>query len=129
MLRKHSVLLIVLLVIVALWFGARPGTLSLTEPAQAQTSKSPDPRKWEYCAIVGLSYDSKSNSSSAAIAVFTWKGRRSETLDCGQGNEPLSIVLGRLGSEGWEVVGQVEYTYPGNGEHRPDTWLFKRPAL
>ncbi len=127
MIRRHAVLLVVLFVVAAVWVGSRTGGLSVTRFAQAQATKSPEARKWEYCTIVGVSWDSKHNSSSATIGFFTATGRQLETLDAGSNKDPLSVAFARLGSEGWEFVGQVAY-YPGP-EHWPDTWLFKRPAL
>jgi hypothetical protein len=128
MIRRHTILLVALLVVAALWAGARLSGISPTQPAQAQTTKSPEARKWEYCTIVGVSWDSKRNSSSATIGFITAGGRRFETLDGGSSGDPMSIALAKLGSEGWELVGQVEYN-SYRSEHHPDTWLFKRPAL
>jgi hypothetical protein len=128
MIRRHPVFFAALLVLAALWFGARLSGLSPTQPAQAQTTKSLEARRWEYCTIVGVSWDSKRNSSSATIAFMTAAGRRFETLDGGSSGDPMSVALAKLGSEGWELVGQVEYNSNGS-EHHPDTWLFKRPAL
>lgn len=126
MFRRHVVLLVVLLVVVAFWVDARLSGLSLTQPAQAQ-AKSPEARKWEYCTIAGLGWDSRRNSSSATIGFITATGRRFETLEGGSNNDPLAVAFARLGSEGWEFVGHVMYN-PTMPEYRPDTWLFKRPA-
>jgi hypothetical protein len=127
--RRHSVLIVALLAVAALWVGSeRLCGLSPTQPARAQTTKSLEARKWEYCAIVGVAWDSRRNSSSATIAFITAAGRRFETLDGGSSGDPMSIALAKLGSEGWELVGQVEYNTSGP-DHRPDTWLFKRPTL
>lgn len=126
MIRRHLVMLVAFLIVAALWAGTRLNGFSLAQPTQAEATRSPETRKWEYCTVAGLGYDPKRNSSSATISFFTATGRRSETLDCGSGNDPLAIALAKLGSEAWEVVGQVRYNYPGNPDGRPDTWLFKR---
>ena len=127
MVRKHAVLLVALLVVVGLWVEARVSGLSLTRPAQAQSTRSPEPRKWEYCTIVGVSYDRKWNTSSAAFAFLTPTGQRLETLDCGSSTDPLASAFAKLGSGGWELIGQVMYN-GSMSEYRPDTWLFKRPV-
>lgn len=126
MVRKHVVLLTVLLVIVGFWFVARPGEFALAQQAQAQASKSSEARKWEYCTIDGVNFDRKWNTSSATVAFLTATGRRLETLDCGSSNEPLAIAFAKLGSEGWELAGQVMYNNSTMSEYRPDAWLFKR---
>ncbi|HLF85250.1 MAG TPA: hypothetical protein VI837_13835 [Blastocatellia bacterium] len=128
MFKRKAVLLVALLVVVALFVGAQLGGLSVMHPTQAQVTKALEARKWEYCAIAGVNWDSKRNSSSATIGFITATGRRFETWDAGSSGDPLSIAIARLGSEGWEVVGQVVYN-PGLPEYRPDTLLFKRPAL
>jgi len=125
MVRKHAVVLVALLVVLALWVGSRLGGLSLTQPAQAQSTRSPEPRKWEYCTIVGVSYDRKWNTSSATIVFLTSTGQRVETLECGSSTDPLASAFTKLGSGGWELIGQVMYNN-NPSEYRPDTWLFKR---
>lgn len=127
MVRKHTVLLGAMLVMVALLVGGRLSEFSLTRPAQAQSAKSPEPRKWEYCTIVGVSFDRSWNTSSARVAFLTPTGQRVETLDCGSSSDPLASAFAKLGSGGWEVVGQVMYNNQ-SPEYRPDTWLFKRPT-
>jgi hypothetical protein len=127
MVRKHAVLLVALLVVTAFWVDVRLNVVSLA-PAQAQ-AKSPDARKWEYSVVVGLNWDSRRNSSSATIGFITTAGRRLETLDSGSSGDPLSAAFAKLGAEGWEFVGQIEYNMPTSEGYRPNTWLFKRPAL
>ena len=120
MIRRHAVLLVALFVVVALWVDSRTNALSVTRLAQAQATRSPEARKWEYCAIISFSSDSKRHSSSATIGFLTLTGTRLETLEGGSTRDPFAIVFAKLGSEGWECVAQG---------HRPDMWLFKRPAL
>ena len=127
MFRKHAVLLVALLIATAYWVDARLSGLSLTRAAQAQ-AKSPEARKWEYCTITGVSSgNSFGPKASAHISIFTQTGARYETLDSPHG-DPLAFAFAKLGSEGWEFVGQVEYN-TSSSEYRPHTWLFKRPAL
>ena len=127
MVRQPGAFLMVVLVALAFLAGTRLDRLSLTEPAQAQQStKNQEARKWEYCTIAGVSYDSNRNSSSATIAYLTGAGRRFETVDGGRGNDALPAAFAKLGLEGWEMVGQMEYT--NQSEYRPDTFFFKRLA-
>jgi len=127
MVRKHAVLLGAMLVVVALLVGGRLSGFSLTRPAQAQSAKSPEPRKWEYCTIRGVDFNRNWNTSSATIVFLTPTGQRVETLDCGSSSDPLASAFAKLGSAGWEVVGQVTFNNQSS-EYRPDTWLFKRPT-
>jgi hypothetical protein len=118
MIRRHTVLLVALFMVAALWVGSRTNGLSVTRLAQAQATKSPEARKWEYCTIISFSSDSKRQSSSATVGFLTTTGTRLETLDGGSTRDPFSIAFAKLGSEGWECVGQG----------RTDMWLFKRPV-
>jgi len=127
MIRKHSVSLVALLIVAALWAGTRLNGFSLTQSTQAQATKV-DARKWEYCAIAGVNWDSRRNYGSATIWFMTATGRRFETWDTGSSGDPLSIAFARLGSEGWEFVGQVMSGNPAGEYYRPDSWLFKRPT-
>ncbi|HYV04398.1 MAG TPA: hypothetical protein VFB82_07430 [Blastocatellia bacterium] len=124
MVRKHVVSLAALLVLVAFWFGARE--FALAQQSQPQATKSSDARKWEYCTINGIGFDRSWNTSSASVSYLTHTGRRFETLDCGSSPDPLASAFAKLGSDGWELVGQVMYS-SSMPEYRPDTWLFKRP--
>jgi hypothetical protein len=112
MFRKHAVLLVALLVVAALWVGARLSELSLTQPAQAQATKPSEARKWDYCTIT-VGWDSKRNSPTATIGFITATGRRFEPLDGGSSGDPLSVAFAKLGSEGWEFVGQVMFNPAG----------------
>lgn len=124
MFRRHAVLLVALLVVVAFLVDARLSGLSVTQPAQAQ-AKTAEARKWEYCTIVGANWDSQRRTSSATIGFITATGRRFETWDGGSSGDPMSIAFARLGSEGWEFVGKVAYNPQSE---LPDSWVFKRPA-
>ena len=123
MFRRHAVMFVALVIVVALWVDIRVSDLSLTQPAQAQ-AKSPETPKWEYCTIFGVNWDSHRKVSTATIGYLTPKGSRFETWDGGPNNDPLSVAAARLGLEGWECVGQVGYNNPGS--ERPATWFFKR---
>ena len=122
---KVGVLLVVGLLSVIL-VGERLDRFSLIQTSQAQSTKNQEARKWEYCTIAGVSYDRNRNSSSATIAYFTGAGRRLEEVDGGRGNDPLPAAFAKLGSEGWEMVGQMQFT--NQSEYRPDTFFFKRLA-
>ena len=127
MLRKHVVLLVTLLIVAAYWVDARLSGLSLAQPAQAQ-ARSPEARKWEYRTIFGVNWgNSQGGNPSATIGIITTSGVRYETLDSPNA-DPLAFAFAKLGSEGWEFVGQVEY-HSASSEYRPNTWLFKRAAL
>lgn len=125
MVRKHAALLVAMLVVVALLVGVRLSGFSLTRPAQAQSAKSSEPRKWEYCTLGGVSFNRNWNTSSATVVFLTPTGQRIETLDCGSSSDPLASAFAKLGAGGWEVVGQVMFNNQSS-EYRPDTWLFKR---
>lgn len=113
MVRSIAVFFAALFFVATLWVGARLGGLSLIHPAQAQSTKSAEARKWEYCTIVGVNYDRKWNTSSATIGFLTSTGRRVETLDCGSTSDPLAVAFAKLGSEGWELIGQMLYNNRG----------------
>jgi hypothetical protein len=126
MFRKHAVLLVALLVATAYWVDGRLSGWSLTQPAQAQ-ARAPEARKWEYRIILGVNWGNAGGNPSATIGIITPSGVRYETLDSPSA-DPLAFAFAKLGSEGWEFVGQVEYHSPSS-EYRPNTWMFKRPAL
>lgn len=121
MVRKRGLFLMVIFVALAFWAGTRLDRLSLTQPAYAQQQT----KKWEYCTIAGTSLDTKRNASSANIGYLTGVGRRYEPLEV-VNNDALAIAFAKLGSEGWEMVGQMQYT--NQSEYRPDTFFFKRLA-
>jgi hypothetical protein len=127
MIRKHLVSLVTLLILAALWADTRLNGFSLTQPTQAQATKPSEARKWDFCTIV-CGWDSKRNSPTATIGFITPTGRRFEPLQGGASPESLSVAFAKLGSEGWEFVGQVMFN-PAGEYCRPDTWLFKRPVL
>jgi hypothetical protein len=114
---KVGALLVVGLLSVIL-VGERLERFSPIQTSQAQSTKNQEARKWEYCIIAGVSYD--------PIAYLTGAGRRLEAVDGGRGNDPLPAAFAKLGSEGWEMVGQMQYT--NQSEYRPDTFFFKRLA-
>lgn len=120
MIRKHSVLVVAFLIVASLWVGARFNGSFLSQPAEAQ-AKSTEALKWEYCAVHSISDETK----KATIQFLTTTGTRWETWDAG--SDPYAGTFARLGSDGWELVGQVDFRMR-SAEHRPDTWLFKRQA-
>ena len=110
MIRKHFVL-VAFLVVASLWIGTRFNGFFLAQPAQAQ-AKTTEARKWEYCAVLSVNQSTK----KATVAFLTATGTRLETWDVGNG--PMPVTFARLGSEGWELIGQVDVS-SGHRWRRP----------
>lgn len=91
--------------------------------AAQQTAKRESAVRWEYCAVTysGSYSDGFSSKQKTNVVYMSGGGSRSAQID----GEP-GAVIGKLGSEGWEMVGQGRF-YFNSQEEQPAVY-FKRPS-
>ena len=135
--RRLSVLFLALSLLTCIYL------ISRMPSAQAQRASATDysaKQKWEYCAITssGSMNENELAVGIATIVYFDTSGSREENVKI-QGNRvadgeyqraqkrALAMTIGQLGSQGWEMVGQLPYNgYFRSGVEEPTALYFKR---
>jgi hypothetical protein len=101
------------------------------EAPGARTERAaPEPRRWEYCAIMGFNWHQKSFPSNAYTpsAVIRFFPNTSEEVEGGNEEDARANAFARLGDDGWELTG-VSTNFnlnDGNGKTAA-VYYFKRP--
>ena len=132
---RRSVALTIVLALVAGFAGRAlfdMGWWNSGPVAVASASESNEyEQKWEYCAVLKAQYPGSIRGGIYWISYF--KGDRPEIVDIevGPSGNALSKALAKLGSEGWELVGEgpleVRPFEARPGTNAPSALFLKRP--
>lgn len=93
----------------------------------ASLEADPEVPQWEYCAVLKAQYPGSIRGGLYWISYF--RGERIETIDIEAGvtGNGLSKAISKLGSEGWELVGQGPLEVrQGAADPRATALFFKR---
>ena len=127
--RRHILLTVALSLAAALAghalyaaFVAPPAARAAAEPRRVS--------QWEYCAVV-------KSQAIPTPRLFFWilyfkdEGMRTETIEAPLGGNSYAKAIAKLGSEGWEMVGEGQFDIrpdprPGAPGSAPSGLFFKR---
>lgn len=103
---------------------AQPNSKEQTERADA------GPRRWEYCAIVGVNWRQKNFPSNAHTpsAVIRFFPNTLEEVEGGTEEDALANAFTRLGDDGWELAAvNTSFSLTDGSGKTSSVYYFKRP--
>lgn len=126
--RRHYLLTIALSLAAGLAGHALYG--SLAAPTARAAAEPRRDSQWEYCAVV-KAQGPPTPRLFFWITYFKEDGMRTETVEASLGNSSFSKAVGKLGAEGWEMVGEGPLDIrpdprPGASANAPTALFFKR---
>jgi hypothetical protein len=111
--------------------GSGASVEQMQSDSKGQTERAAaEPKRWEYCAIVGLNYRQKNFPSNASTpsAVIRFFPDVLEEVEGGNEELALANAFTRLGDDGWELtgIGTTLSLTDGSGK-TSSVYYFKRP--
>jgi hypothetical protein len=129
---KRSYLLVAILltgsVVTAATFtsGQAREKKSTSENENVEGQIPSDAQRWEYCVVSKAAYPGSIRAGVYWITYFRSSGQQSvDVEDNATSNAALAKAIGRLGDEGWEMVGVGPLEVRSNT--KLDAYYFKRP--
>lgn len=99
--------------------------------AKEQTERAPsEPKRWEYCAIMGVAWRQKGFSSSprTPTAIVRYFPNEGEEVEGATEEDAIANAFARLGDDGWELTGVATNFTVTDGNGKTSTvYYFKRP--
>ena len=111
-----------------------PGSGASLEQTQSNSKEheraAAEPKRWEYCAIVGINWRQKNFPSNASTpsAVIRFFPNTLEEVEGGTEDDALANAFARLGDEGWELTGiSTNFSLTDGSGKTSSAYYFKRP--
>jgi hypothetical protein len=105
-------------------------TQSNPSAKEQPTSAASEPKRWEYCAIMGVAWRQKGFSSSTRTpsAVVRFFPNTFEEIEGTNEEDAIANAFARLGDDGWELTGVATNFSVTDGTGKTSTvYYFKRP--
>ncbi|HVF68380.1 MAG TPA: hypothetical protein VM914_11980 [Pyrinomonadaceae bacterium] len=111
----------------------RDGNASL-DPTQSDSKgraeRAAEPKRWEYCAVVGFNYRQKNfpSNSHTPSAVIRFFPDTLEEVEGATEEGALANAFTRLGDDGWELTGiTTNFSLTDGNGKTSSVYYFKRP--
>lgn len=107
-------------------------SLEQTQPNSKEQAEraAPVPKRWDYCAIVGVNWRQKNFPSNASTpsAVIRFFPNTLEEIEGGTEEDALANAFTRLGDDGWELTGiSANFSLTDGSGKTSSVYYFKRP--
>lgn len=112
-----------------------PGSGASLEQAHSNSKEqaergAAEPKRWEYCAVVGFNWRQKNFPSNASTpsAVIRFFPNTLEEVEGGTEDDALANAFTRLGDDGWELTGiSMNFSLTDGSGKTSSAYYFKRP--